>query len=249
MKTDTVQVQASPKVSIVMPCFDSAAHIDATLRSLSEQSFLDYELIVVDDGSTDDTLLRVEEWRAKLPCLNVIKCAQNFGPGNARNKGIELARANLIALIDSDDVWFEHKLKMQVAVHAATDCVFSCTAFKFGDTEIYQSKTDYISLLKNNVINTSSVMFDRSKIDLIFQSEYKSEDYVAWLQVSKKTQIQFLNTLLVERCQIEGASANKLQMAQRRWQIYRRTEGLDFFTAAYYFCHYTVSGALKHYRS
>jgi hypothetical protein len=92
-------------------------------------------------------------------------------------------------------------------------------------------------------------MFDRSKIDLRFQSEYKREDYVAWLQVSKKTQIQFINTLLVERCQIEGASANKLQMAQRRWGIYRRTEGLGFFTAAHYYCHYTVTGALKHYRS
>jgi teichuronic acid biosynthesis glycosyltransferase TuaG len=209
----------------------------------------DYELIVVDDGSTDDTLLRVEEWRARLPCLKVIKSLQNFGPGDARNKGIGLARANLIALIDSDDLWFKHKLEMQVAVHAATDCAFSCTAFKFGDTGVFQSKTDYISLLKNNVINTSSVMFDRSKIDLRFQSEYKSEDYVAWLQVSKKTQIQFINTLLVERCQIEGASANKLQMAKRRWEIYRRTEGLGFFTAAYYFCHYTVSGTLKHYRS
>ncbi|MFT4531976.1 MAG: teichuronic acid biosynthesis glycosyltransferase TuaG [Thalassolituus oleivorans] len=90
-----------------------------------------------------------------FPAQKVTKSAQNSGPGDARNKGIGLARANLIALIDSDDVWFEHKLEMQVAVHAATDCVFSCTAFKFGDTEIYQSKTDYISLLKNNVINTS----------------------------------------------------------------------------------------------
>ncbi|MGK0291899.1 MAG: teichuronic acid biosynthesis glycosyltransferase TuaG [Porticoccaceae bacterium] len=249
MKTDTVQVQTSPKVSIVMPCFNSAAHIDATLRSLSEQIFQDYELIVVDDGSTDDTLLRVEQWRAKLPCLKIIKSTKNLGPGDARNKGIDLARAKLIALIDSDDVWFKHKLEMQVAVHAATDCAFSCTAFKFGDTEIYKSKTDYISLLKNNVINTSSVMFDRSKIDLRFQSEYKSEDYVAWLQVSKKTKIKFINTLLVERCQIEGASANKLQMAQRRWEIYRRTEGLGFLSAAYYFCHYTVSGVLKHYRA
>jgi teichuronic acid biosynthesis glycosyltransferase TuaG len=249
MNTDTAAFRSSPKVSIVMPCFDSAAHIDATLCSLSEQLFQDYELIVVDDGSTDDTLLQVEEWRPKLPCLRIIKSTKNFGPGDARNKGIALARANLIALIDSDDVWFEDKLEMQVAVHEATDCVFSCTAFKFGDTEIFQSKTDYISLLKNNVINTSSVMFDKSKIDLQFQSEYKSEDYVAWLQVSKKTRIQFINTLLVERCQIEGASANKLQMAQRRWAIYRRTEGLGFFAATYYFCHYTVSGAIKHYRS
>ena len=249
MNADTVQVGSSPLVSIVMPCFDSAEHIDTTLRSLSEQSFQNFELIVVDDGSTDDTLLRVEGWRARLPSLQVIKSAQNLGPGDARNKGIELGRANLVALIDSDDVWFEHKLEVQVAVHSATDCAFSCTAFKFGDTAIYQSKTDYISLLKNNVINTSSVMFDKSKIDLRFQSEYKSEDYVAWLQVSKKAQIQFINTLLVERCQTEGASANKLQMARRRWEIYRRTEGLGLFAAAYYFCHYTVSGALKHYRS
>lgn len=232
-----------------MPCFNSEAFIDATLRSLSEQIFQDYELIVVDDGSTDGTLLIVEEWRSRLPSLRVIASAQNLGPGDARNKGIEAADANLIALIDSDDVWSKCKLEMQWAVHAAINCGFSCTAFKFGDTEIYQSKTDYISLLKNNVINTSSVMFDKSMIDLSFESEYKSEDYVAWLQVSKKTKIQFINTVLVERCQIEGASANKLQMAQRRWEIYRQTEKLGFFAAMYYFCHYMVSGTLKHYRS
>ena len=90
MNTDTAQVRSSPKVSVVMPCFDSAEHIDATLRSLSEQLFLDFELIVVDDGSTDDTLLRVEECRARLPCLKVTKSAQNSGPGDARNKGIGL---------------------------------------------------------------------------------------------------------------------------------------------------------------
>ena len=101
-----------------MPCFNSEAFIDATLRSLSEQLFQDYELIVVDDGSSDDTLLKVDEWRARLPSLQVIKSAQNLGPGDARNKGIELAHANLVALIDSDDVWFEQKLEMQVAVHA-----------------------------------------------------------------------------------------------------------------------------------
>ena len=249
MSPTSTKSRQFPLVSIVMPCFNSETFIDATLRSLSEQLFQDYELIVVDDGSSDDTLLKVDEWRARLPSLQVIKSAQNLGPGDARNKGIELAHANLVALIDSDDVWFEQKLEMQVAVHAATNCGFSCTAFKFGDTEIYQSKTDYISLLKNNVINTSSVMFDKSKIDLRFQSEYKSEDYVAWLQVSKKTQIQFINTVLVERCQIEGASANKLQMARRRWEIYRQTEGLGFLAATYYFFHYMVSGTLKHYRS
>jgi teichuronic acid biosynthesis glycosyltransferase TuaG len=202
MNTDTPHVESLPKVSIVMPCFDSVAHIDATLRSLSEQIFQDYELIVVDDGSTDDTLLRVEEWRARLPCLKVIKSLQNFGPGDARNKGIGLAHANLIALIDPDDVWFKHKLELQVAVHAATDCAFSCTAFKFGDTEIFQSKTDYISLLKNNVINTASVMFDRSTFD--FSPNIKASTMWHGCKYPKKLKFNLLTRYWLSAAKSKG---------------------------------------------
>ena len=249
MTIGSSNAQQPPQVSVVMPCFNSSASIDATLHSLAVQQFKNYELVVVDDGSTDDTLSKVEGWRDRLPQLRVIQSSQNVGPGEARNTGIKAAKANLVALIDSDDVWFDQKLEIQVGVHNATDCSFSCTAFKFGGSKIYQSKTDYVSLLKNNVINTSSVMFDKSKVDLHFQSEYKSEDYVAWLQVSKQHQIQFINSVLVERHQLEGISANKLQMARRRWEIYRKTEQLGLLSAAYYFCHYVITGSLKHFRS
>ena len=248
MKASSTKNRQPAFVSIVMPCFNSAAFIDATLRSVSEQSFRDYELIVVDDNSTDHTLQRVEQWRDRLAGLRIIKSAENLGPGEARNRGIEAAGADLVALIDSDDVWFENKLEMQVALHLATHCGFSCTAFKFGDSSVFVAKTDYVSLLKNNVINTSTVMFDKSQLSFRFESLYKSEDYLAWLQISKVTNIQSINTVLVERNQVEGLSANKLKMARRRWRIYRQSQDLGFFASVYYFCHYAFSGVLKHYR-
>jgi len=138
---------------------------------------------------------------------------------------------------------------VQLGVHQATGCAFSCTAFRFGNNEIFQDRTDYDALLKNNVINTSSVMFDKSQISIEFESEYKSEDYVAWLNVAKQTPIQFINKVLVERCELEGLSADKLAMAFRRWQIYRNTEKLGFFKSLYYFFYYAVSGFIKHAKS
>lgn len=236
-------------VTVIIPLYNSERYIERTLISLSNQSCSDYKVVFVDDCSGDDTVKVIEESLFKLPDTVLIKLEKNVGPGKARNIGIAAAQSNLIAFLDSDDIWEPDKLEVQLGVHRATGCAFSCTAFRFGKNEIFQDRTDYDALLKNNVINTSSVMFDKSQISIQFESEYKSEDYVAWLGVAKKTQIQFINKVLVERREIEGLSANKFSMALRRWQIYRNTENLSIIKSLYYFSYYAISGFMKHAKS
>lgn len=106
-----------PRVSVVMPVYNAAATIDATIASVMAQTERDFELIAVNDGSTDDSLARLLDWAAADPRLRVIS-RDNAGVSAARNLGVDLARAPLIAFIDADDLWHETKLAQHCALHA-----------------------------------------------------------------------------------------------------------------------------------
>ena len=231
-----------------MPCHNSALSIDATLKSVAKQHFKDFELIAVDDASTDNTLTILEQWKSRLPVLTIIQNSHNLGPGRARNIGISCAQSNLIALLDSDDYWLPEKLAVQVQKHISGQATISCTSFLYRGREVVPQRTGYVDLLKNNVVNTSTVMFDSSRIGIKFESSEKSEDYIAWLDVAKRTTIHQIKSVLVVRNDIEGISGNKLKMAQQRWKIYRQIEKLSLFDSAYYFLIYAFSGTRKHLR-
>ena len=89
-------------------------------------------------------------------------------------------------------------------------------------------------------------MIDTSRINVVFSSDKKSEDYLIWLSIAKQGSIRFIDDVLTVRIDSNGVSANKLSMARRRWQIYREHEGLSLLQASYYFAFYTVTGLLKH---
>jgi len=235
------------KVSIVLPCFNCESTLDATVESLLKQSFLDYELVFVDDASSDSTADVIKKLCEKNEGkFRSIFLEKNLGPGGARNKGIQSARANLVCLIDSDDTWETTKLQEQYDYHQQTKCAFSCTGFTFGARRIRKGKTDYASLLKNNVVNTSSIMIDLDQLDINFPKRSTSEDYLTWLRVSKQHRIHFINKVLVNRRVFDGISSNKLNMAKQRWRIYRQDESLSLLSSIYYFLHYTVSGLYKY---
>src|ERR1700733_8382922 len=115
-----------PEVTVVIPAFNAGRIITAALQSVFGQTYRDYEVIVVDDGSTDDTASQLAEWRDRLTYVY----QPNGGPGSARNEGLRRARGRLIAFLDADDVWLPRKLERQVAyfdkfpetglLHAAT---------------------------------------------------------------------------------------------------------------------------------
>lgn len=232
-------------VSVILPFHNNQGTLQSTLDSLIAQSEQRYELIAVNDASTDQSRSIVTASAHKFYRFKLIDLPFNQGPGRARNAGIAAASANLIALIDADDVWFSNKLSVQLAIHQALKCAFTCTAFRVGKAEVFQDRTDYKSLLKNNVINTSTVMFDKSQLNIKFKSEYKSEDYIAWLQVAKQAKIQFINVLLAERKAGNGLSADKLAMARKRWAIYQ-DEKLSLLAALYYMGHYIATGLIKY---
>lgn len=142
-------VSRNPAVSIVLPTFNRARFLDEALASIHSQSWQDWELIVVDDGSTDDTAARIDSWRERIPQLRYVR-RENGGAYAARNTGLQHARGEYIAFFDSDDLWLDHHLERCVEglrqnpevdwIYAACRCidpsgnVVQPTTFQIGDT-------------------------------------------------------------------------------------------------------------------
>src|SRR6266566_518104 len=110
-RPEAERVEQMPEVSVVIPAFNAGRTITAALQSVFAQTYRRYEVIVVDDGSADDTALRVAEWGSRIQYVR----QANGGPGAARNEGIRRARGRLIAFLDADDVWLPRKLQRQMA--------------------------------------------------------------------------------------------------------------------------------------
>ncbi|MGQ4827457.1 glycosyltransferase family 2 protein, partial [Enterococcus faecalis] len=105
-----------PEISVVMPVYNAAATLDATIASVLAQRDVALHLVVIDDGSSDDSLARLHAAALRDPRIRVVARA-NGGVSSARNLGVELAMAPLVAFIDADGLWAEDKLSAHVALH------------------------------------------------------------------------------------------------------------------------------------
>ena len=103
-----------PAVSVIIPVFNRAAMLGRTLATVAEQTFRDFEVVIVDDASSDDPAPAIEAARAGGLDINYIKFLKNRGVSAARNAGIEAATGDFIAFLDSDDLWMPEKLQRQV---------------------------------------------------------------------------------------------------------------------------------------
>ena len=157
-------------VSIVMPCYNSAAFVDRALDSVLNQTYRNWELIIIDDASKDDTTKIVRKYESKYPeKIRLILNETNLGADKTRNLGIKAAKGQYLAFLDSDDYWLENKLFRQVNFMSQTSSFFSCTEF-FVDqrgNRTHKGIKPTLSrndLLKNNRVCTSTVIFDRENV-------------------------------------------------------------------------------------
>lgn len=167
----------APTISVVVPTFNRGELIERSIRSVLDQTFSDFELIVVDDGSTDDTLEQLRQ--IEDPRLRVLSHASNQGACAARNTGIEAARGRFIAFQDSDDVWAPDKLEKQMAVmpaDAADPVIVYCGFVRIGPHgDVYGPGADiklregYIlaQLLQGNFVSTQTMLVPRQCLDVV----------------------------------------------------------------------------------
>ena len=240
------------KVSVIMPVYN-AESIDSVLS----QTYVDFELILVNDCSKDNSLMIMREYEQKDSRVKVFSNEQNRGVSYTRNFGVENASGEYIAFLDSDDMWTSDKLQKQFELidkYPDTDICFSGSAFV--DTE--GNKSDYVfsvpekviykELLKQNVISCSSVLIKKEwLIKYPMQYDNMHEDFAVWLQVLRDNGVaRAVNEpLLIYRVDKNSKSGNKFKSLLMGYRVYKFM-GINFFMRCYYMMFYIVRGIRKH---
>jgi teichuronic acid biosynthesis glycosyltransferase TuaG len=243
------------KVSVVMPAYNAAATLRASMDSVLAQTHADVELLVIDDCSKDATWSLIEAAAAHDARVVAIKMPQNGGVAAARNAGIEAATGSHIAFLDSDDRWLPDKLALQLAHMRETGAMISYTSYRRfdeGGRELSvvrpPAQVGYADMLKSNRIGNLTGMYDRSMGDARFE-RIGHEDYVFWLQLVRRAgiarRVPMAEPLAEYLVRTGSLSADKRKAARWQWTIYRKVEGLGPIRAAWYFAHYAAIAVAK----
>lgn len=229
-----------PKVSVIMPTYNCGKYIAESVQSVCAQTMPDWELIIVDDCSTDNTQEILQPYLQKFPNIHYYKLEQNSGPAVARTAAIQKATGKYIAFLDSDDLWLPEKLEKQIAFMRKKDVVFSCTAYEIMDEKgkrlhtawIPPEKTDYKKCVRlSDPIGNLTVMYDQEVLGkFAVPAIKKRNDFALWLQILKRTGYcaGYAEVLAVYRLgRKTSVSTNKLYLAKYHWQLYHKIEGMN----------------------
>lgn len=232
---------SAPLVSVIIPVFNSAAFIRETLDAVTAQTYENTEIIVVDDGSEDETKGIVSDYvnqNGGRAAIRLISNAKKKGAAGARNTGIDAAKGRYIAFIDADDKWLPDKLEKQIGFMKEREAAFSFTAYEFanescrgmGKTAHVPESITYRQALKNTTIFTSTVMLDMNRLtkEDVYFPYIASEDSANWWKILKKTGTAagLDEALTLYRRSGRTLSSNKLVGIKRIWGLYMN-EGLS----------------------
>jgi len=245
-----------PKISIIVPVYNAEKYIADAIMMVKEQTFTDWELILIDDCSTDKSVSVIETFLDDDRIV-LLKQEQNARAARARNRGIAESRGEYIAFLDADDIWMKDKLSRELEFMQQNDCAFAFTAYEFGDENAVgtgrivkvPNTLDYKHALPRTIIFTSTVMFNMKKLSKedIFMPEVPSEDTATWWKVLKKGYLAYgLNEVLtIYRRPQQSLSSNKKVALYRIWNLYRNVEGLGVVYSAYNFVIWAVKATIR----
>ena len=244
-----------PLVSVIMPAYNAERFLNAAIESVLAQSISHWELLVIDDCSTDGTYQVALQ--QKDPRICVLQNEVNRGVAETRNRGIRLAKGKYIAFLDSDDIWHPQKLEKQIEKLEAEDAQLCYCSYEIIGVDGKKVRKDYIvspkatfgDILKENYMQCSSMVL-RSEIakKYMFNRDFFHEDYILGLDILKDGHkaVGCTDLLLKWRYLENSRSFNKMKAAKNRWQIYRKYLHLPFSKAAFAFVNYTLAGLRKY---
>ncbi len=245
-------------VSIIMPSYNTAQYISDSIKSIQAQTYTDWELIIVDDCSTDNSVAIINSFNE--PRIRLLQNAKNSGAAISRNYALREAKGKWIAFLDSDDVWVPEKLEKQIKF--MTDNGYS---FTFTDYRICLNGEwlPYINIGPNVVnkrrmydycyFSTITVMYDREKIGLIQVADLrKNNDYAMWLQAIEKSNAYRLPECLSYYIKHDNSisSGNKLKLVKWHYRLFRIGLGKGAVVASVLTMNNMVHGVWKkvHYK-
>lgn len=243
-------------VSIVTPVYNVEQFLRQNIESVLSQTYTNFEMLLVDDCSTDGSRAILEEYAVKDSRIKPIFLNENSGAAVARNAAIEKSSGRFIAFIDSDDVWRPEKLAIQIKYMKSNKYGFTYTKYEriredntiIHDAADLPSKLNYSNLLKNTAIATSTVVLDKELVgDFRIVNVRRGQDTATWLKLLRE-KIEFAHlcdNILGYYRDTEGSlSDDKLVALKRTWNTYRNIERLPLPKAVYYFTSY-VFNAIK----
>ncbi len=249
----------SPAVSVVTPAYQSGRFIGATIGSVIAQTFPDWEMVIVDDCSRDDTGAIAAEFARRDARVRFVRNEANRGPGPTRNEALRRARGRWVAFLDADDLWDAEKLERQVAFMQRGGHAFSYTGYRVlsedgrlvGAVRHLPPRQGYRDMLKDTSVGCLTVMLDRARVGAVeFPPYRRNQDNALWLKILRGGIVAhgLPDTLASYRLVGTSNTSNKLRAARAVWDVYRDQERLPLVPATWYFANYAWRGFRKHAR-
>ena len=244
-------------VSIIMPSYNCGEFVEQTIRSVQAQTYQNWEIIFMDDCSTDDTIRIVSAMREKDNRIHLYQNVANLGAAVSRNNALRETKGRWIAFLDSDDLWDPEKLEKQVKFMEENGYKFSYTCYSEMDGE--GNETGVIVSGPSKVTKSGmfafcwpgclTVMYDANEIGLLqIEDIKKNNDYAMWLKVCKKADCYLLQEVLAKyrRGRSGSVSSHSVKtMIGWHYKLWHEAEKKNAFAAAYYTCLNLVCGLYK----
>lgn len=246
------------EVSIITPIFNSSTTIKETILSVLNQTYTDWELILVDDCSTDESIRIIEDIIADDSRIKLIRRKWNAGAAVTRNRGIQQAVGRYICFLDSDDLWERNKLAVQVQFMKSNNYALTYSSYRHINPDGAAIKTisapnsvNYKQLLKTCSIGCLTAMYDSKLLGKVYMPNIRRrQDYGLWLEILKLTDSAYGIADVLASYRIgdkNSISSNKYKAAIYQWRVYREIEKLSIISSLKYMVYYSFYGFFKHY--
>lgn len=244
-----------PLVSVIMPAYNAEAYIARSIESVRAQTLTDFELIIVDDCSTDGTAGLINRHAQADARVRLHRLPVNSGVAAARNAGIAEARGRYVAFLDSDDWWHARKLELQIGQMQVSGARLSYCAYqrvrcdgRVLSTIVPPARVSHADMLRSNFIGNLTGVYEGTLGPATFL-KIGHEDYVFWLQMVRRAgsgvRIEHDEPLAYYLVREGSVSANKLRAAGWQWRIYRDIERLPLLRSCVYMAHYLWNAVSK----
>ena len=242
-------------ISIIMPSYNSGDYIRYAIKSVLAQTYENWELIIVDNKSTDNTIKIVNEYLFSNKRIKLIKSLKNRGPGFARNKGIRHSKGNYIGFLDSDDFWDSEFLERLIKFSIINSYYFVyCPYYIYSEGKSKLNKVlpyaNVPNILKCNPLSCLGVLIKKENLIYEFNISFNThEDIDLWIRIisDNGSAHRYNKPLAYYRQRKRSLSSNKLVNAIHRWIFLRKIMKFNFFKTIFYFLSYLSYGINKYF--
>jgi teichuronic acid biosynthesis glycosyltransferase TuaG len=243
------------ETSIITPIYNAEYFLEETLNPIKDQSYQDWESILINDNSADKSLEIANKFVQLDSRFKIINKSESGGAAKARNSGIKEAKGRFIAFLDSDDVWYPEKLTEQLSFMKEKDIAFSYSSYHFLTEQgkitgavTAPATITYKQLLKGNVVACLTAIYDTDKLGKVFMPDIlKRQDFGLWLKITKTgvTGYGLQKPLAKYRLRTGSISHAKFNTMLYTWNLYRKVEGLSFILSIKYISSHLLTASIK----